>query len=254
MADLDDFFAKKDKKKKGTKKFSKANTEVIAKNLEESAIKEQLQQDKDITTNIGDEMNQENVNQQDDDEWDDYRENKKDYTGLKIETLVIEDPEKPVVEEETEVNENGEVVKKEESGPWNKKDGERSNSSEAESPVVESKPLPGAVLEQPNVVGGAYVPPAMRSREGGAAQPSAEPRKLPTRRMKAAPDISSAINFPSLSAAAEDTAPKGAWGKKLVKDEAAFEEVRGDYSKNQQRSTEGPKLTLGNKFDALRDE
>ena len=40
---------------------------------------------------------------QDDDEWDDYRENKKDYTGLKIETLVIEDSEKPAVEEETEV-------------------------------------------------------------------------------------------------------------------------------------------------------
>ena len=34
-------------------------------------------------------------------------------------------------------------------------------------------------------------------------------------RMRAAPDISSSINFPSLSAAAEDTAPKGAWGKKL---------------------------------------
>ena len=41
---------------------------------------------------------------QDDDEWDDYRENKKDYTGLKIETLVIEDVEKPAVEEETEVS------------------------------------------------------------------------------------------------------------------------------------------------------
>jgi len=256
MADLDDFFAKKDKKKKGTKKFSQANTDVIAKNLEESAIKEQLQQDKDITTNIGDEMNQENVNQQDDDEWDDYRENKKDYTGLKIETLVIEDPEKPVVEEETEVNENGEVVKKkEESGPWNKKDGERSNSSEVESPVVESKPLPGTVMEQPNVVGGAYVPPAMRRGGGEASQPSVtEPRKPLTRKMKAAPDISSAINFPSLSAAAEDTAPKGAWGKKLVRDEAAFEEVRGDYSKNQHRGPDGPKLTLGNKFDALRDE
>ena len=63
MADLDDFFAKKDKKKKGTKKFSQANTDVIAKNLEETAIKEQLQQDKDIT-NIGEEMNPENVNQQ----------------------------------------------------------------------------------------------------------------------------------------------------------------------------------------------
>ena len=61
MADLDDFFAKKDKKKKGTKKFSKANTDVIAKNLEETAIKEQKQQDKEIT-NIGDDA--ENVAQQ----------------------------------------------------------------------------------------------------------------------------------------------------------------------------------------------
>jgi len=271
MADLDDFFAKKDKKKKGTKKFSQANTDVIAKNLEETAIKEQIQQDKDIT-NIGDEMNPESVKAQlswisrqfklnskdetDDDEWDDYRENKKDYTGLKIETLVIEDVEKPALEEETEVDENGEVVKKEESGPWNKKDGERSNSSEVESPVVESKPLPGAAaaIEQPNVVGGTYVPPGARNREGAGSSSAVEARK-PPRRMRAAPDISSAINFPSLSSAAEDTAPKGAWGKKLVRDEAAFEEVRGDYSKNQNhRSSDGPKLTLGNKFDALRDE
>ena len=48
MANIDDFFAKKDKKKKGTKKFSMANTDVIAQNLEESAKKEQLQQDKDM--------------------------------------------------------------------------------------------------------------------------------------------------------------------------------------------------------------
>merc|ERR1712038_1966164 len=108
MADLDDFFAKKDKKKKGTKKFSKANTDVIAKNLEETAIKEQKQQDKEIT-NIGDDA--ENVAQQDDEEWDDYRENKKDYSGLKIETLVIEDVGAKQEEEETEVNENGEIVK-----------------------------------------------------------------------------------------------------------------------------------------------
>ena len=37
MGDLDDFFAKKDKKKKGgAKKFSKANTDVLAKNLQET--------------------------------------------------------------------------------------------------------------------------------------------------------------------------------------------------------------------------
>ena len=39
MANLDDFFAKKDKKK-GKKTFSKANTDVLAKNLEEADLKE----------------------------------------------------------------------------------------------------------------------------------------------------------------------------------------------------------------------
>ena len=63
MGDIDDFFAKKDKKKKGTKKFSKANTEVLAKNLEETAIKEQMQQEKEIT-NIGDDLKVENPSQQ----------------------------------------------------------------------------------------------------------------------------------------------------------------------------------------------
>ena len=41
MADLHDFVAKKDKKKKGTKMFSKVNTDVMAKNLEEMASKDQ---------------------------------------------------------------------------------------------------------------------------------------------------------------------------------------------------------------------
>ena len=46
MGDLDDFFAKKDKKKKGTKGFSKANTDILAKNLEEMERKEQSKQDR----------------------------------------------------------------------------------------------------------------------------------------------------------------------------------------------------------------
>lgn len=257
MGDIDDFFAKKDKKKKGTKKFSKANTDVIAKNLEESAIKEQMQQDKEIT-NIGDDSNTERPSHQDDDEWDDYRENKKDYTGLKIENLVIEDPVAKAEEEDPEVNENGEVVKKEESGPWNKKDAERTNSNEgADSPTVETKPLP-AVSEPPNVVGGTYVPPG---RRGGDPASNLAPMRMSEtsqrpRKMKAAPDLASTINFPSLSSAAEDNAPKGAWGKKLVRDEGGdFEEVRRDGSATQahHRNNDAPKLTLGNKFDALRE-
>ena len=41
---------------------------------------------------------------QDDEEWDDYRENKKDFTGLKIDKLVIEEPVINPEEEETEVS------------------------------------------------------------------------------------------------------------------------------------------------------
>ena len=43
---------------------------------------------------------------QDDEEWDDYRENKKDFTGLKIDTLVIEEPAAKPETEETEVRLN----------------------------------------------------------------------------------------------------------------------------------------------------
>ena len=45
MGDLDDFFAKKDKKKRGTKGFSKANTDILAKNLEEMERREQSKQE-----------------------------------------------------------------------------------------------------------------------------------------------------------------------------------------------------------------
>ena len=36
---------------------------------------------------------------QDDDEWDDYRENKKDYTGLKIENLTVQETKRAVYRE-----------------------------------------------------------------------------------------------------------------------------------------------------------
>ena len=43
---------------------------------------------------------------QDDEEWDDYRENKKDFTGLKIDKLVIEEPSVKPEEEDTEVSDD----------------------------------------------------------------------------------------------------------------------------------------------------
>merc|ERR1719188_1069909 len=94
----------------GEKKFAKANTDVLAKNLEQMAVKEEKAMEKEMSEMNNDSPNTP-LNQQDDDEWDDYRENKKDYTGLKIENLTAEQP-KEEEEEETEVNEDGEVVLK----------------------------------------------------------------------------------------------------------------------------------------------
>jgi hypothetical protein len=261
MADLDDFFAKKDKKKKGTKKFSKANTDVIAKNLEESAKKEQKAQEKlePLATSaaLNNEETKVETKAEEDEEWDDYRENKKDYTGLKIETLKVESDQEENDTEETELNEDGEVVaiKKGDSGPWNKKAGSNSTSSEPssqeEKPGEPDPPAPPAA----STGGSSYVPPHMR---GSAAASNSEPtgRRPVPRRMRAAPDISSEVYFPSLSSTVDDSAPKGAWGKKLAKqDEGQFEEVRERQGQmHSSRSAETPKLTLGNKFDALRDE
>merc|ERR1711890_58132 len=93
----------------------------------------------------------------DDDEWDDYRENKKDYTGLKIENLTQEEP-KEEEEEETEVNEDGEVGTKRKEGkdgPWNKLGDAPSNqgSMEEREEMPEQKREAVELLASSNVVG-----------------------------------------------------------------------------------------------------
>ena len=108
----------------------------------------------------------------------------------------------------------------------------------------------------PNVVKGSYVPPHMRGGGGGAPEERQERRPLPRGRMKAAPDITSEVYFPSLSSAAEDAGPKGAWGKagsRRTEDGGCFEEVRESGKQNYSRQAEAPRLALGNKFAALRD-
>jgi len=258
MADLDDFFAKKDKKKKGTKKFSKANTDVIAKNLEETAKKELKAQEKLEPLATSAALNEENKTETkvEDDEWEVYREDKKDYTGLKIETLKVE--EEPEEEEaEEQMNEDGEMVtvKKEESGPWNKKAG-TNNNTEEKAQQEEKTPEPDHTAPAPAPARG-YVPPHLRGGNVAAdPSPGMGPRRPMKGRNRAAPDINSEVYFPSLSSTADDCAPKGAWGKKLEKrDEGQFEEVRERQGQtHSSRSAEAPKLILGNRFEGLRDD
>ncbi|KAI5643712.1 carnitine deficiency-associated protein 3 domain-containing protein [Phthorimaea operculella] len=82
MADLDDFFAKKDRKKsKSVKKF--ATTDEIAKKLEDGKQKPEARPKKERPATEGEEGSRAG----EEEEWKEYEEPVKDYTGLKIQVL-----------------------------------------------------------------------------------------------------------------------------------------------------------------------
>lgn len=252
MADLDDFFAKKDRKKAKGKKFT--TTDEIAKKLEETGKKiEKTKKDKAVlpsqTSGQGEE---EQGNQaQEDDEWKEFEEEKKDYTGLKIGNLQIEGEGmsgegEEEEEQEMEENEAGEMVpkRKVQSGPW-KMVNQPTAPETSEPQVVEKRP------EAPTG-SSSYVPPHLRN------QPKEPSHASPRSKNKAAPDINSEEYFPSLSAA-KSIEPTGAWGRRR-RDEGSFEEVRNSKSHSSRYSDmatkmsaggAGPKLNLGNKYGAL---
>lgn len=129
-----------------------------------------------------------NIIIKDDDEWKEFKEEKKDYTGLKIGNLTVE--ESPDIESDDEPaprenNSDGETgegnIKR--SGPWNK----------AELPVPEPEVVVPANATNVNTVVGRYVPPGLR---GDHSTPSA----LRHRSKNLAPDIHSEEYFPTLSA------------------------------------------------------
>jgi len=279
MSDLDNFFAKKDKKKKSKKGFSKANTDVLAKNLEEQDRKEAKADEKTAVPLATSEANRAQAASEQPDkvvveeEWKDYDDEKKDYSNLKIEALKVESGDENQEEEEHEINEEGEKVpiKKSDGGPWNRIQAEGSSASAGEGGAAEQetdrksqREMAKAELESSigapkgSVVGGSYVPPHMRGGSGGgggssstsSATQSVQPTRGGPRRTKHAPDISSEIYFPSLSAA-------GSSDQGRATDERDFEEVKArDGSGGQHyssRAAEAPRLALDNKFAALRN-
>jgi len=267
MADLDDFFAKKDKKKKGKKAFSKANTEVLAKNLEENDRKEQQAEEKaNDVIQRGPRVieNQPGMTHEEADEWKEYEDTKLDYTNLKIDTLKIDEDPDPN-DDGDDVNEDGEKVKKsKEGGPWSKLvasdslDKPSDNEEKTPEPVPKEEtpePAPSAVAATKS----SYVPPHLRNASSASANPVGGggptiggPRG--PRRPKHAPDISSEVYFPSLSAAmgTDDPAYRGTGQSNSNR---GFEEVKsgGSQSSYNSRAAEAPKLSLDNKFAALRD-
>jgi len=269
MSSLDDFFAKKDKKKGGKgKKFSKANTDILAKNLEEQEKKEAEGNVKTSVPLATSEVNKaqaalaSNNDNTAEDEWKEYDEEKKDYSNLKIETLKVEsDEEEAGNDDEHEINEDGEKVPKKEGGVWSKGKAE-ATKTEDEQDIEElrrrEKERAKAELESSigapkgSVVGGSYVPPHMRGSAagggGGGERQSSQlaPMRGGPRRTKHVPDMNSEINFPSLGG--ETTGSN-------THAERDFEEVRGSGSNQNHtsRGSDGPNMALSNKFAALRN-
>ncbi|XP_048002029.1 protein CDV3 homolog isoform X3 [Leguminivora glycinivorella] len=139
MADLDDFFAKKDRKKKSVKKF--ATAEEMAKKLDDGKQKSEVRPKKERPAQEGEEGGRAG----EEEEWKEYEEPVKDYTGLKIQVLQGGPAPEAQTASEESAPEGGKTK-----GPWNKPQEQVAPPPEPEKPK-EVKPAPPAST--------AYVPP-----------------------------------------------------------------------------------------------
>ncbi|XP_012261869.1 protein CDV3 homolog [Athalia rosae] len=240
MSELDDFFAKKDRKKRPGKKFT--TTEELAKKLEETGKKVEKPKPKEKVTN---QEGEEVQPVEEEDEWKDFEEEKKDYTGLKIGNLTVNEAQEVETDDERgegETNSDGESGEPgtRHSGPWKR--------PEQPLPQPEPEPVPVAP-QQPATGGSSYKAPHLRNAQTASASPRQKMKNT-------APDISSEEYFPTLSAAQQQNSnePTGPWGRRR-RDEGSFEEVRNRGGSRaysvQETQAQAPKLSLGNKYGAL---
>lgn len=139
MADLDDFFAKKDKKKSKVKKFTASELLTSSKFQQGEDVaaapagvpkKQPVEKVKKEEVVVPEVVDSESVPvkskppaEAEEEEWGEFEQEKeRDYSGLKIQKLQIQDSEEDDGEEsgEQELNEEGEPIKREPAGPWNK--------------------------------------------------------------------------------------------------------------------------------------
>lgn len=141
------------------------------------------------------------------DEWKDFEEEKKDYSGLKIGHLSISgngEGSAGNADGNSESNEGADSSGNEndkKSGPWKRMDKDApAPPPEVEKPVVEVQPP-----SRPST--GGYVPPHLRNPQQQQPQ---QPSRL---KSKAAPDIHNEEYFPTLSGG-KPNEPGGAWGRR----------------------------------------
>ncbi|CAI8023644.1 hypothetical protein GBAR_LOCUS13790 [Geodia barretti] len=278
MASLDDFFAKKDKRKKGKSKQNFVTSELLAKTIEEqsAAPNTSAEAENKAKIDLPAAPTQE-------DEWKEEEEVVKDFEGLRVQKLDKEEGE--VVERVqvvTEFEENfveGEGVVKEAS-PW-----QPVTTPQPPDALLEEAPQPEPEPEKlaeklPNVQKDVYVPPGARGggggggREGGTYVPPHMKRAAAggggayvppgmrrsgmggARGNRAPPDLKSNVAFPSL----HDMAKKGEgrlWCNPCSSTEKGedFKEAQGPKtSRASDANYRVPGLELTNKFSGLEDD
>lgn len=240
---LDDFFAKKDKGKKGKKKKSKyVTTESLAKTLEKlSTGTEEEEQSKNVKKEKESHSGEKGTDNQDGEEWHEFEdESQRDYSDLKIQNFQISDAKQENVPE-PQYNEEGELIPpREEEGPWKVATKEKTDAQPTRKPEPTPEPAPATKS--------VYRPPHTRLSSN---LPGPTGGILPgqgRRRKQEAPVINSEIDFPSLASAVQDTEQHV--GFETVKS-GAKSISRSQQQQQQENSSKGSALTLGNQFQAL---
>lgn len=241
MSNLDDFFKKRDKKKKGTvaakSKFSTLDTEQLAKNLEAVTVTQPDETDPDFQDAPAKERVTASENQ--DEEWKPFdSEENRDYTGLRINTQTWADDD--------EDNEQGADQDENAAKPawvasaWGAKKGKETNSQEEEDEDREDKEEENTASQEPKSMAaivtenktneaaeqakaepvasaasstaptpGAYIPPSMRARM--AAEAASEAPKPAA----AAPSSGGAYVPPSMRNRAPESSSTSAAGYEI---------------------------------------
>uniref|UniRef100_A0A182YIA0 Uncharacterized protein n=1 Tax=Anopheles stephensi TaxID=30069 RepID=A0A182YIA0_ANOST len=212
MADLDDFFAKKDKKKGKAKKFGTA--EEIAKKLDDTSKKVVESKMKMKPIDLTDGRHEAHDH---DDEWRVVEETKKDYSGLKLAQLSIDDEGNQIDSENAGDMNDGNYDARGREGedrdltkPWNKVD---ANAAAKEKIVA---PEPAATTS--NI----YISPAMKNL--------------------------SEEYFPTLGQEKPADAPK------QPKPDPTFEEVKHGMRAKPVEQSATSQISIGNRYNTLNND
>ncbi|XP_058447839.1 protein CDV3 homolog [Malaya genurostris] len=223
MADLDDFFAKKDRKKSKTKKF--ATAEELAKSIEDTSKKTTEAKPRKVTPIV--EGSEPKAPEPVEEEWKEFEEERKDYSGLKLAQLNISEEdhiqtnytgdENVSTPGENEGEKSAETADRKASGAWKLVDSSDTNEKQQQPP----QPQPPQQ----------YIAPALKSR---------------LKSKKGAPDLKNEEFFPTLGSEVPDPARS--------KKDSTFEEVKHGGRVRPSDMPSAAPLSVGNRFTSLSND